>query len=57
MFAWFFLKVREDIQGATAIEYGLVVALIVIAIIGAISATGSPLEIMLTAVENAFQGA
>ncbi|MBW7837976.1 MAG: Flp family type IVb pilin [Sphingomonadales bacterium] len=57
MSAWRVFKVREDIQGATAIEYGLIVALIVIAIVGAISATGSPLEILMTSVENAFQGA
>jgi len=35
-----FIKLFSDHRGATAIEYGLIVALIVIAIIGGMSALG-----------------
>jgi pilus assembly protein Flp/PilA len=35
-----FIKLFSDHRGATAIEYGLIVALIVIAVIGGISALG-----------------
>lgn len=38
-----------DESGVTAIEYGLLSALIVIAIIGAISLTGTSLQAMYTA--------
>lgn len=34
------IKLIHDIRGATAIEYGLIVALIVIAIVSGISALG-----------------
>jgi pilus assembly protein Flp/PilA len=34
----FLQKIRADQRGATAVEYGLIVALIVIAIIGSMSA-------------------
>lgn len=33
-------RLRSDKRGATAIEYGLIVSLIVVAIIGALSALG-----------------
>ena len=33
-------RMRSDKRGATAIEYGLIVSLIVVAIIGALSALG-----------------
>ena len=37
----FIKKFRKDEEGATAIEYGLIAALIAVAIIGAVSALGS----------------
>lgn len=37
-------RIVEDEGGATAIEYGLLAALIVVAAIGAIGATGQSLE-------------
>jgi len=38
-----FLKLLRDTKGATAIEYGLIVALIAVAIISGVSAVGSRL--------------
>ncbi|WP_062016582.1 Flp family type IVb pilin [Aureimonas sp. AU4] len=35
---------RRDRSGATAIEYGLLVALIAMAIVGALTATGTSVE-------------
>lgn len=35
------IKLLEDVRGATAIEYGLIVSLIVIAIVAGISALGN----------------
>ena len=46
-----FLK-NED--GATAIEYGLIAALIGVAIIGAVSAVGGSLQNTFMAVSNAL---
>ena len=40
---------RRDDSGVTAIEYGLLSALIAVAIIGAVSATGTALNAMYTA--------
>ena len=40
---------RRDDSGVTAIEYGLLGALIAVAIIGGISATGTALNAMYTA--------
>lgn len=51
----------EDDSGVTAIEYGLLGALISVAIIGALAATGTALTAMYTAwstaVTNAMQAA
>ncbi|HKW84585.1 MAG TPA: Flp family type IVb pilin [Burkholderiaceae bacterium] len=44
-------------SGATAIEYGLVAALVVVLIIGAISATGTALSAMYTTWSNAVVAA
>lgn len=52
---WFYM-IKLDERGATAIEYGLVAALIAMAIVGSIGAVGSPLEIMVNGVANAFPG-
>jgi pilus assembly protein Flp/PilA len=43
--------------GATAIEYGLIAALISVVIIGAITAVGTSLSTTFTAVSNALSGA
>ncbi len=42
----------EDRSGATAIEYGLIAALIGVAIIGALQATGAKLTSVFTNVQN-----
>ncbi len=47
----------RDESGATAIEYGLIAALIAVAIIGAISAVGSDLAGTFTRVSTELQGA
>ena len=39
-----FLKIFKNEDGATAIEYGLIAALIAVAAIGAMSAVGTPAE-------------
>lgn len=40
----FFLRFAKDEQGATAIEYGLIVALIAVVIIVAVTAVGTSLS-------------
>ena len=42
------LRWADDERGVTAIEYGLLAALIVVAIIGAVSATGTSLIAVYT---------
>jgi len=49
------LKDRED--GAAAVEYGLLVGLIAVAIIATVFALGGRLNAMFTAVSTALQGA
>ena len=39
-----FLKLIKNEEGATAIEYGLIAALIAVAIIGAVTSVGSSLN-------------
>ncbi len=46
-----------DESGATAIEYGLIAALVSVAAIGALTAMGASLNTMFTAVSNALSGA
>jgi pilus assembly protein Flp/PilA len=46
--------VRDD-SGATAIEYGLIAALIAVVIIGALQVIGTNLTTKFTAVGNALQ--
>jgi len=43
-------KLQADISGATAIEYGLIAALVSVAAIGALSLMGTSLNGMFTAV-------
>lgn len=46
-----------DESGATAIEYGLIAALVSVAAIGALTAMGNSLETMFTNVSNALDTA
>ncbi len=43
-------KIRKDESGATAIEYGLIAALVSVAAIGALTAMGGSLDAMFTKV-------
>ena len=53
----FFKRLLGDTRGATAIEYGLIVALVVIAIIGAVNGVANENEGMWAWVENDVLGA
>ncbi len=50
-------KIRKDESGATAIEYGLIAALVSVAAIGALTAMGGSLQTMYTTVSKALAGA
>jgi pilus assembly protein Flp/PilA len=50
-------RLGADSRGATAIEYGLIAALIVVAIIGALSQLGGGANGMWTNVSQQFQNA
>ena len=50
-------KIRKDESGATAIEYGLIAALVSVAAIGALTAMGGSLTTMYTSVSNAITAA
>ena len=45
-----FTRLQVEISGATAIEYGLIAALVSVAAIGALSLMGDSLKTMFTAV-------
>ncbi len=47
----------RDEEGATAIEYGLIAALVSVAAIGALTAMGNSLNAMFTAVSTALDTA
>jgi pilus assembly protein Flp/PilA len=47
------LKLLRDRRGATAIEYGLIAALIAVAIIAGVTATGTQLATMFNNIANA----
>jgi pilus assembly protein Flp/PilA len=47
----------RDEDGATAIEYGLIAALVSVAAIGALTAMGSSLSTMFNTVSSALSGA
>ncbi|MBL6958054.1 MAG: Flp family type IVb pilin [Rhodospirillales bacterium] len=53
----FISKFLKDDSGATAIEYGLIAALVSVAAIGALTAMGGSLNEMFTAVSAALDGA
>ncbi len=48
-------KLSADKRGATAIEYGLIVALIVVAMIGGLTMLGGGTSGMWTKINNAMQ--
>ena len=48
-------RLRSDKRGATAIEYGLIAALIIVAMIGGLSALGGGAGGMWTKLSNAVQ--
>lgn len=52
-----FTKRVEGDKGATAVEYGLMVALIAIVIIGAVTAVGAELAVLFQAVADAITAA
>lgn len=47
-----FVKLMNDSKGATAIEYGLIAALIAVAAIGALRGVGTQLNTTFTNVQN-----
>jgi pilus assembly protein Flp/PilA len=49
--------ILKDESGATAIEYGLIAALVSVAAIAALTAMGTSLETMFTRVSNELEGA
>lgn len=52
-----FIKFLKDEEGVTAIEYGLIAALIAVAIIGAVQLTGTNVSGVFTAVSGAIGAA
>jgi pilus assembly protein Flp/PilA len=52
-----FLKLIKNEKGATAIEYGLIAALIAVAAIGAMSGIGNSLSSTFSNVSTALDGA
>ena len=50
-------KIRKDESGATAIEYGLIAALVSVAAIGALTAMGTSLNAMFTTVAGSLSAA
>ena len=53
----FFRKMLKDQKGATAIEYGLIAALIAVAAIAAMGSVGSSVTNTFTNVSNGLDGA
>jgi pilus assembly protein Flp/PilA len=51
----FLIKFVRDDSGATAIEYGLIAALISVVIVGALTAVGTNLNTKFTSVGNSLQ--
>lgn len=50
------LKLRDDESGATAIEYGLIAALIAVVIIAAVTSVGSQLKSTFTSIKDSLSG-
>ena len=53
----FFVRFAKDESGATAIEYGLIAALIAVVIIAGAQALGTALNAKFTAISNSVSGA
>jgi pilus assembly protein Flp/PilA len=51
-----FAALKSDTKGVTALEYGLIAALIAVAIIGAVSTLGSNLSTTFTNIASHFSG-
>jgi len=51
------IRFANDEDGATAIEYGLIAALVSVAAIGALTAMGNSLSTMFNTVSSALSGA
>jgi pilus assembly protein Flp/PilA len=51
----FMTKLLKDESGATAIEYGLIAALIAVVIIGAVTTVGTNLSAKFTAIATALK--
>ncbi|MGA0605578.1 Flp family type IVb pilin [Phenylobacterium sp. VNQ135] len=52
----FVTRFMKDESGATAIEYGLIAALIAVVLVGALTAIGTGLNTKFKAVEKAITG-
>lgn len=52
-----FRKLQKDESGATAIEYGLIAALVAVGIIGALTALGGGLNTIFNNVASTLSGA
>jgi pilus assembly protein Flp/PilA len=52
-----FSRFVKDESGVTAIEYGLIAALIAVVIIASVTIVGTQLVLVFTAVSNALAGA
>ena len=52
-----FRRLHDDVRGATAIEYGLIVSLIVIAIIGSLNLVAGEFNIMWNNIGTSTQNA
>jgi pilus assembly protein Flp/PilA len=50
-------RLKRDERGATAVEYGLMVGLIAVVIIGAVTLLGTELKDLFTDVKNSLSGA
>ena len=53
----FFRRIRKDESGATAIEYGLIAALVSVAAIGALGTLGNSLTAIFSTVASALTNA
>ena len=53
----FFAKLRKSEKGATAIEYGLIAALIAVAVIAGLTSIGGELKTTFTTIEGKLQTA
>ena len=51
------MRFLKDDEGVTAIEYGLIAALIAVVIIGAVTGVGTSLDSVFTDVDNAINAA